>query len=112
MSERPIVRCYECPNFRKRRGSETKGRCEELKKAVDSVDWCYRDQVTALKLKPLQVFCAECNKISEMQGSAAITVSNRKLTEVIFRLECGHNVHIVCKFDVPALRDWLQVHEA
>ena len=46
VSDRPIIRCYECPNYI---GGSFKGRCKELKQRVDAVDWCYRDQVKALK---------------------------------------------------------------
>jgi len=46
MSDREIIRCYECPNYS---GGQYKGRCKELKQKVDAVDWCYKDQVEAFK---------------------------------------------------------------
>jgi hypothetical protein len=41
-----IIRCYECPNYV---GGNCHGKCKELKKKVDAVDFCERSQVKALR---------------------------------------------------------------
>ena len=51
MSERPIVRCYECPNYS---GGKYRGKCRELKTKVEAVDWCYRDEVKALRKEAIE----------------------------------------------------------
>lgn len=43
MTERKIVRCYNCKYYSPR--SKTKGYCRDLKQKVNSVDFCYEDQI-------------------------------------------------------------------
>lgn len=42
----PIIRCCDCPSYS---GGKYRGSCTETDAKVDAVDWCYRDQVEALK---------------------------------------------------------------
>lgn len=45
MSERWIVRCYECHQFVPDKRSKSMGYCKDLEKRVHAVDWCWSDEV-------------------------------------------------------------------